>query len=183
MRIIAGEARGRRLFAPDGLDTRPTSDRVRESLFGILNRVIPDARVLDLFSGSGALGLEAISRGAAFATLVDHASASIRAIRRNVETVRAGDRVEVLMSDWRAALDRMHGPYDLVFLDPPYRMTEVYAQVIRALDERGLLAADAWIVMESARDAEISLPEGFACVDSRRYGQTVITMARREEAS
>src|SRR5881392_796168 len=123
MRVIAGEYGGRRLQTPAGLDTRPTSDRVREALFSILGERVADARVLDLFAGSGALGLEALSRGAAEATFVDSAPAAIRALRENLAALAA--EAELRREDALRFLDgaaRARRHYDLVFLDPPYRL-------------------------------------------------------------
>ena len=123
MRIISGSARGRTIVAPQGMDTRPTQDYVRESLFNILRADVPGARVLDLFAGSGALGLEALSRGAEHAVFVDSARAAVACVRRNVETLRMDGRCQVLACDWRAAAQRLAGGgFDLVFIDPPYRM-------------------------------------------------------------
>ncbi len=182
MRIIAGDARGRRLFAPAGTDTRPTADRVRESLFNVIARSVPDARVLDLFAGSGALALEALSRGAAFAHLNDPSRAAVQAIRRNVEQVGWQDRTLITSRDWRGALASCAQPFDLVFLDPPYRMREAYAQVACELRARGLLSKDALITMErSAKDA-LALTDDFEVYDERRYGDTAIALVRMKEA-
>ena len=134
MRIIAGEARGRTLTAPKGMDTRPTQDYVRESLFNILQASVPEARVLDLFAGSGALALEALSRGAVKATLVDCSTDAVQCIKRNAETLGFAERVTVIRSDWQAALMRLskNGErFTLVFLDPPYRITDTGAQCAR----------------------------------------------------
>ena len=123
MRVIAGQWGGRRLQAPSGESTRPTSDRVREALFSILAPRIEGARVLDLFAGSGALGIEALSRGAAAATFVDSAAAAIRAVRANLEAL--GIEAEVVRADARRFLGGASAAarqYDLVFLDPPYRL-------------------------------------------------------------
>ena len=121
LRIIAGTHRGRRIEAPEGRDTRPTLDRVRENLFNMLQGRIPDARVLDLFTGTGALSLEALSRGAAFAVLCDRDRAALGAIRKNVEAVRCKERCRVFAGEWSAFLRSLEGgePFDLVFLDPP----------------------------------------------------------------
>ena len=176
MRIIAGEARGRTIVAPKGQDTRPTQDHVRESLFNILMHSIDQARVLDLFAGSGALALEALSRGAESAVLVDNAAEAIQCIRRNVETVRAAERATVLKSGWEEALQRLAAEghtFTLVFLDPPYRMTETGAQCARLAD-LGLLAEGAQVVVEHRREHTPTLDARFAQRDERRYGDTAI---------
>jgi len=172
MRVIAGEWRGRPLKAPPGAATRPTSDRVREALFSILAARVPDARVLDLFAGSGALGIEALSRGADSATFVDDAPAAIRAIEANLRaldatgTVRRSDVLRFLTSARRGAAQ-----YDLIFLDPPYRDAERLAP---ALSEAlpAVLAPGAVAVAESDRRAPLALD--LPLHDERRYGDTLI---------
>jgi 16S rRNA (guanine966-N2)-methyltransferase len=170
-RIVAGAAGGRRLAVPPR-GTRPTSDRVREALFSILAARVPDARVLDLFAGSGALGIEALSRGARSATFVDDAPAAIRAIAANLEAltataeVRRADVLRFLTSARRSAAQ-----YDLVFLDPPYRDAERLAP---ALSEAlpAVLAPGAVAVAESDRRAPLALD--LPLKDERRYGDTLI---------
>ena len=140
MRIISGDARGRKLFAPSGEDTRPTADRIRESLFNILSNRVWDAEVLDLFGGTGAMALEALSRGAAHAVIVDSDREAIRAIQRNAEGVlkdALNERAKIIRADYRAAIDAMpEVRFDLVFLDPPYRMTDAYADALTRLRGR-----------------------------------------------
>lgn len=183
MRIIGGEARGRRLFAPDGTDTRPTSDKTREALFNILRNRIADSRVLDLFGGTGALALEALSRGALFAAICDHSPAAVRVIQRNAETVvkdEIGEKVQILRADYLAALERLNGQkFDLVFLDPPYAMTEAYGKSVQFLLQKGMLNEDAVVVMERKKENEILLPAEMEVYDERAYRDTVIAFARR----
>jgi 16S rRNA (guanine966-N2)-methyltransferase len=172
MRIIAGEWRGRPLKAPPGAATRPTSDRVREALFSILAARIPGSRVLDLFAGSGALGLEALSRGAKSAAFVDDAAPAIRAIAANLKAF--GADAEVHKADALRFLDaarRDRAQYDLVFLDPPYRLAERLAP---ALSEAlpAVLAPGAVAVAESDRRAPLALD--LPLHDERRYGDTLI---------
>ena len=182
MRIIAGEARGRRLFAPEGDETRPTADRVREALFNIIRADVEDAVVLDLFAGSGALALEAISRGAGSAVLCDKSPRAVRAIRRNIELMRAQDKTTVVAGDWQKALSAGGERFTLVFLDPPYRMTAVYAQALNARHGAGRLANGALIVMEHDAGSPVEgIEPPFAVVDTRRYRDTAITLARVEE--
>jgi 16S rRNA (guanine966-N2)-methyltransferase len=171
VRVVAGLYRGHTLVAPRGSSTRPTSDRVREALFSILVSV-EGARVLDLFAGSGALAIEALSRGAAEATLIDSSPAAIAAIRRNLEAVAVG--AEVRRQDALAYLrGASHNArqYDLVFLDPPYRHTSALGpELSSALAP--VLAPGARVVAESDRRAplELDLP----LLDERRYGDTLI---------
>ena len=175
MRIIAGEARSRQLKAPEGRDTRPTLDRVRENMFNILQLRVRGARVLDLFAGSGALSLEAVSRGAAQAVLVDHDRAAIAAEKANIEALRFGDRTRVLPMDWKraAALLRSEGAkFDLVFLDPPYAMRDM-REVMEEL--RPLLDEEALIVLEHQSGVMPATAEGYRMTDDRQYGYVGIS--------
>ena len=186
MRIISGEAKGRTLFAPQGSETRPTSDKIRGSMFNIIGARVADARVLDLFGGTGALALEAVSRGAAFAVIADSGRAAIQAIERNARNVAKADyenRVRVLRMDYRAAVERAEGPFDLVFLDPPYRMTEAYGDALDRLCRLGKLSPDCLIVMERVKSAAIALPERFESYDTRLYGDTAVEFVRLRPAA
>ena len=174
MRVIAGTHRGRRLVAPAGTGTRPTSDRVREALFSILGPLDGHV-VLDLFAGSGALGIEALSRGATRAVFVERAPAALAALRANLEAVGAEPAVaSVVPGDARGALRaarRSRDTYDLVFLDPPYRRATLLAgELSRALP--GVLAAGGRVVSESDRRSPLELTLPLA--DERRYGDTLI---------
>jgi 16S rRNA (guanine966-N2)-methyltransferase len=173
-RIIGGTAGGRRIRTPAGDRTRPTSDRVREALFSILGDRVEGARVLDLFAGSGALGLEALSRGAAGATFVDSAPAAIRALRANLAAL--GAEAEVVRADalrWLRAAPAAGRQYDLVFLDPPYRRAgELGAPLSAALP--AVLAEGALVVAEADRRAPLDLT--ITATDERRYGDTLIRL-------
>ncbi len=183
MRIISGEARGRTLFAPAGDQTRPTSDKIRGSLFNILNGRVEDAEVLDLFGGTGALALEALSRGAARAVIADTSRAAIEAIRRNAGNVlkdALAERALILRADYRSAIAAVSGRrFDLVFLDPPYRMTDAYPDAMERLWSAGALNEGATIVAERRQGVEIRIPEGFVICDTRNYGETSIDFVRR----
>jgi 16S rRNA (guanine(966)-N(2))-methyltransferase RsmD len=172
VRVIAGRYRGRRLQAPPGEATRPTSDRVREALFSVLGARVEGAQVLDLFAGSGALGIEALSRGAAAATFVDTSPAAIRAVHANLEAL--GASAEVRRSDARRFLGGASAAarqYDLVFLDPPYRLAgRLGSELTTALP--AVLASGAAVVAESDRRAPLEL--GLPILDERRYGDTLI---------
>ena len=182
MRIISGEAKGRRLFAPEGSQTRPTSDKIRGSMFNILGTRVLDARVLDLFGGTGALALEALSRGAASAVIVDAARAAIQVIERNARATVNEDydaRVRILKADYRNAISQVGGAvFDLVFLDPPYRMTEAYGDALTRLGAAALLAKDCTIVMERVRAVEAPVPEAFEIYDTRFYGETAVDFVK-----
>lgn len=180
MRIIGGTARGRKLVAPEGTDTRPTTDRIRETLFNVLGQRCDGERVMDLFGGTGALALEAVSRGAEFALIADIGQKQIACIKRNAEGVAGRDpgRVQVKKCDYRDAIANAPGQYSLIFMDPPYRMTDVYADAALRLLRAGKLAEDARIVMEYATGVSLALPEEFEAVDARRYGDTSISIVQ-----
>ncbi len=179
MRIIAGAAKGRQLVVPKGTELRPTADRVREALFSSLQPVVPGARVLDLFAGSGALGLEALSRGAAAATFVERAGRSLEALRRNVAIVGLADTV-VVAGDVRATLagEVPGAPFDLVLADPPYHEPKAaLAEVLEALVVH--LAPDATVVVErAARDGAPAWPDRLLAGTPRRYGDTALHRAQ-----
>jgi pantetheine-phosphate adenylyltransferase len=183
MRVIGGSARGRRLQGPpSGAATRPTSDKVREALFNVLGPRVQGARVLDAFAGTGALGIEALSRGAAHATFVEASRALCETIGKNLAAAGFADRATVLCRDVRragAALGRE--PYDLVLIDPPYGLG-LEAAAVEVLLRGELLAPGARVVIEHARKAEPALPEGAAAVlvaePVRPYGDTALTVYR-----
>jgi 16S rRNA (guanine966-N2)-methyltransferase len=180
MRVIAGELGGRRLVTPRGGTTRPTSERIREALFSILGDVV-DARVLDLFAGSGALGIEALSRGAGHTTFVENAPTALSAIERNLDALDLGQRSNVVRSDVAAALrGPLAGsePYDLVFLDPPYAQAAALGPPLsRAL--AGLLAPEARVLSESDRREPLALDLPITL--ERRYGDTLIRIYQSGE--
>jgi 16S rRNA (guanine966-N2)-methyltransferase len=178
MRVVAGAAKGRRLVAPKGSDVRPTTDRVKEALFASLAPIVPGAHVLDLFAGSGALGLEALSRGAAEVTLVERARPALDAIRRNVEVVGlsgahvvAGDALALLRSG------QLPGPFDLVLADPPYHHPK--AELAETLDHLvAHLAPGATVIVErSVRDGSPPWPPALLAGSPRRYGDTALHRA------
>jgi 16S rRNA (guanine966-N2)-methyltransferase len=172
VRVIAGVYGGRRLRAPAGSATRPTSDRVREALFSILGARVEGARVLDLFAGSGALGLEALSRGAARATFVESAQPALAVLRANVEAL--GADAEIVRADasrWLRAAPSDARQYDLVFLDPPYRRAQALGAGLSELLP-AVLAQGALVVAETDRRAPLELT--IRHIDERRYGDTLI---------
>ena len=170
MRVVAGEFKGRRLVAPRGTRTRPTADRVREALFSMLGDV-SGARVLDLYAGSGALGIEALSRGAESAIFVERDRAALTALGRNLEAT--GARGEVRRQDVARFLARPEGTFDLVFCDPPYDEASAIAGALaEALP--GMLAEDAHIVTESDKRNPLLLPLPLAV--ERTYGDTRIAI-------
>ena len=186
MRIIGGTARGRSLSAPAGMKTRPTQDYVRESLFNIIRWDVQEARVLDLFAGTGALSLEAISRGASEAVLIDMDRAACDAIKKNMESTKLGDSCRLIARDYRQAMDQLvreGQKFDVVFIDPPYKM-ENTGEMCAALYDKGLLSEQFLILVEHRRGMAPLLDERFEAFDLRKYGDTEITFVRsadREE--
>ena len=181
MRIISGEAKGRTLFAPSGSRTRPTSDKIRGALFNIIGSRVIDARVLDLFGGTGALALEALSRGADSAVIADNSREAWQVIDRNARSVLKDDfeyRVRILCEDFRRAIDALEGSlFDLVFLDPPYRMEDAYGEALSRLYAADMLAPGCLIVMERSKSLGVPLPDPFAVFDTRLYGDTAVDFA------
>ena len=180
MRVVAGTARGRRLVAPRGAGVRPTSDRVREALFNILGARVPGASVLDLYCGSGALSVEALSRGAAGAVLVDRSASAVAAARENLARAGVAERATVVRSGVEAWLDGgSDGRYDLVFLDPPYSVSvDSVATVVARLVGGRLLAPGGLVVVERPSEGEEPPALGpLAVADVRRYGSTRLLFA------
>ncbi len=187
MRIIAGSARGRKIEAPTGENTRPTGDRVKEALFGILQREVPGASVLDLFGGSGSLALEAISRGAERATVNDAQRDCTSLVAKNAEALGFGDRIDIAQMDWKRCLASLAGRgahFDLIFLDPPYA-TDLAQRALEAIGTQALLADGGIAVVE--RDARsVWQPDdlervGLEAYDDRRYGATWLSFVRKRQ--
>lgn len=179
MRVITGTAKGKHLKEIPGLDTRPTTDRVKEGLFNVIQFDIEGRRVLDLFAGTGQLGIECLSRGAAFCDFVDSAPTAMKIIRENVTACRLSDKAAFHQKDFSAFLNGAHGKYDLIFLDPPYASgnLERALEQITAID---IVSGNGIIVCESP--AEHILPELPGCYEKTgeyRYGKIKVTLYRR----
>ena len=186
MRIIAGEAKGRRIKAPRGRGTRPMRDFVREAVFSMLAERVQGARVLDLFAGSGSLGLEALSRGAREAVFVERAREPARIIQENLDILGMSGkgvvkRVEVL--EYLRKSSHGEGPFDLIFIDPPYRIDLTYRQeMLKRIAEGGFLKPSAAVVIEAPlRSAAPRAPEGLTFRERRRYGETAVDVYISEE--
>ncbi|MGH3343505.1 MAG: 16S rRNA (guanine(966)-N(2))-methyltransferase RsmD [Carbonactinosporaceae bacterium] len=184
-RIIAGRARGRRLVVPNGRGTRPTSDRAREGLFSALESLhgpLAGARVLDLYAGSGAVGLEALSRGASATLLVESDQRAVRCIRENSDRVGLpGAEVVVAKAERLVSAPCSGWAFDIVFLDPPYELPDGdVAGVLRDAAAQGWLAREAVVVVERAtRGGGFAWPDGFRPARSRRYGEGTLWYGRR----
>lgn len=187
MRIVAGSHRGRKIIAPEGADIRPTSDRVRESVFNMLEHrewgaggvsPLSGARVLDAFCGTGACGLEALSRGALHATFMDNSNTALDLCRQNVSALKEQERSDILRNDCLSPT-RPAAPCDLAFLDPPYR-ERLAVKALNALSQAGWIADRGICVLETGVD-EIDDPGSrFTILEDRKYGTTRIRIARYE---
>ena len=179
MRVISGTARGTRLKTPDGLQTRPTSDRVKEAVFSIIQFEIQGSRFLDLFGGSGQMGIEALSRGAVSATIVDGRREACKLIQENLRLSRLFDRAKVVQSDYLAYLDRCKETYDLIFLDPPY--AEVFLEnSLKKISEIDILSDRGIIICERPAEKQLDLEiAGLERSKDYRYGKTLVTVFRK----
>ena len=177
MRVISGTARGLKLLAPDGMGTRPTTDRVKESVFNILMPYIPCENVLDLFAGSGSMGLEALSRGCSHAVFVEEELSALDIIHKNLEKARVIASSEVIKADAFDYLCRCKMRFDIIFLDPPYNkglLTPVFEKIFSGR----LLTAEGIVVVESEAGGEMVCDSRFDCIKQAKYGKTVISVFR-----
>src|SRR5215208_6656697 len=182
MRIVGGRFRGRTLKAPASDVIRPTSDRLRETIFNILahgyDNAVEGARVLDLFAGTGAMGLEALSRGAAFALFVDDSAAARGLIRENVEALGVGGQSRLFRRDaTRLGPAAPNEPFSIVFCDPPYGKG-LAEKALASCAAGGWLTNDALVVIEEAGGDALKLPEGFALIETRDYGEAQLVFGR-----
>ena len=180
MRVITGKARGIQLKTPDGMATRPTSDRVKEALFSIIQFDIPSARVLDLFGGTGQLGIEALSRGAKQATFVDAREEACKLIRTNLERTKLSELGRVIRSDYMVFLRGCKECYDIILLDPPY--AEIYLEnSLKIITEIDILQSGGIIVTERPLGKELPWDfEGFSRSKDYKYGNTLLTIYRKD---
>lgn len=180
MRVIAGSARGRTLSVPAGDRVRPTADRVKEALFSSLTSrfgTIEDLAVLDLFAGSGNLGIEALSRGAGSAVFVDNNPESLQFIRKNLQLAGLSDRAQVIRADAVTAareLASKHMKFDIVFADPPYGAIAISKELVAAVTNGKLVREEGVMVIESARKVDLALPAGIALSARKVYGDTAL---------
>ncbi len=179
MRVITGKARGVQLKTPDGIQTRPTADRVKEALFSILQFEVPGCRVLDLFGGTGQLGIEALSRGAEYAVFVDASDAACRLIQENLRRTRLESQGKVVRNDYMAYLRQCRESFDIILLDPPY--AEVFLEnALNCISEIDILETGGIIVTERPVEKELSLDlPGFTRSKDYKYGKTLITIFRK----
>ncbi len=179
MRVIAGKARGISLNTPDGMLTRPTSDRVKEAVFSVLHFDLPGARVLDLFGGTGQLGIEALSRGAKRAVFVDEQLAACKLIKENLRRTKLESQARVVPGDYASFLKKTSDKFDIVFLDPPY--AEVFLEnALKIMTEIDILQSGGIIVTERPLDKELTLDFlGYTRSKDYKYGKTLLTLYRK----
>lgn len=187
MRIVAGKHRGAKLTAPEGLEVRPTSERAREALFSILEGgrfalTLRGARVLDLFAGSGALGLEALSRGAAQVVFVENGAAALPALRANIARLRVAGLADVRDADATRFLERTPAPADLVLMDPPYG-SGLWVEALDTIGRGGWIGPDTLIAVEVGKKESVAPPPGYLLADDRRYGAARLILLQRAPAA
>ncbi len=183
MRVISGKCKGKKLFALKGLGLRPTSDRVKEAIFDILQKFPPGKIVLDLFAGTGALGIEALSRGAQRAVFVERSTRSGTVLRRNIEACRLSGQAEVVSKEVQAglkALEERGDSFDLIFLDPPYGKGLAY-RALGSLSRSPMLSVNALIVAEHSPGEDLSSIPSLERIDRRKYGGTEVSFFRKKE--
>lgn len=180
MRVITGKARGIQLKTPDGMLTRPTADRVKEALFSIINYDIPGAKVLDLFGGTGQLGIEALSRGAKSAVFVDAREDACKLIRENLKRTRLEGEARVVRSDYLDFLSRCKENFDIILLDPPY--AEVFLEnALKRITEIDILQSGGIIVAERPLGKELPWEiDGYTRSKDYKYGKILLTLYRKE---
>ena len=182
MRVISGIRRGLKLKPPEGENTRPTTDRVKEAVFNIIQTHIPANRVLDLFAGSGALGIEALSRRSEHCVFVERSRTAYELVKYNLELSKLLESAELVLSDALAYLGTAKEPFDIIFLDPPYNKG-MLEPVLDEIGSRGLLERGGVIVAETEKNGEEALHPGFDTLRRSVYGKTVITVLGRGDNS
>lgn len=180
MRVIAGTNRGRRLYTPRTHHLRPTSDRVREALFSILGDRLTKSRILDLYAGTGAVGIEALSRGAAHVTSVESDKDALELLRRNMQICRIGDELSLrgqAVQQFLRNPDQWNGPYDIIFADPPYSDAEECVSLLSEPQSQDLFSTDSWLVIEHATRTTMPVAVGRTQFLRRyRYGDTSLSV-------
>lgn len=176
MRIISGRFRGTRLHTPKGIEIRPTADRVRESIFNILGARLQKKRVLDLYAGTGAMGIEALSRGATYAVFIDQHPMALDLIRRNITKVRAAEQTTIIPWDIDRNLQCLCGQeaFDLIFMDPPYRKGLIHRTLVNLQSAK--IGFATVIIEHNEKESLGHLPDGVMLRDQRRYGKTLVSI-------
>ena len=183
MRVIAGAAKGHNLQTIEGLATRPTTDRIKETLFNIIAFDLPECRFLDLFAGSGGIGIEALSRGASEAVFVDASAECQAVITDNLKHTKLQDRAKLMKTDALSALDKLAAEgksFDIIFMDPPYE-SELYGPVLRKIAETGILKQEGYLITERSSQIPLEIPAGMEVLREKAYKTTILTFLGLEE--
>ena len=183
MRVIAGAAKGHNLQTIEGLETRPTTDRIKETLFNIIAFDLPECSFLDLFSGSGAIGIEALSRGAKEAVFLDAAAECQKVITANLQHTKLQDRARLMKTDVFSALDKLAAEgkkFDIIFMDPPYA-AGLYEPVLEKIMEKGLLKEEGYLITEGSSQIPLTPPAGMKILREKVYKTTLLTFLCLEE--
>lgn len=176
MRIITGEYRGRKLESPKTNDVRPTTDKVKEAMFSILMPYLQGARCLDLFAGTGALGLEALSRGADYCLFCDKERSSIALIKENIRKCGAESKSRVIFGDYMKALEHAEGKFDIIILDPPYA-AGLYEKCLASIEKLDLLDDEGIIILEHEKNLDLPISVGkYSKLKEKKYGSTVLSL-------
>ena len=182
LRVVSGKARGTNLYSLEGLNTRPTLDRVKESLFNIIQKQLVDAKVLDLFAGSGALGIEAISRGAQSVVFCDKSFEAVNIIKKNIEKTHFANQAKILNKDYKNCLQTLKNEFDIIFLDPPYK-ADFAVEAVKEILNQNLLAEDGIIIIETDEEQrELKKLEeiNINVYDLRKYGRAKLIFLNRK---
>ena len=187
MRVISGSRKGHRLIAPKGDTVRPTEDRVKESLFNILSPIIKDSIVLDLFAGSGGIGIEFLSRGSKKAYFIDKNPDSIRTIKKNLEHTKLMENAEVIKGDSRGVIKQFKPgeiAFDYIYIDPPYADVEMFHKILQLISDRGILNEDGLIIVEHDKSMLLNNDYGnLEIFDNRSYGSKEMTYYRNRRVT
>lgn len=181
MRVISGKCRGTHLIAPEGMETRPTTDRIKETLFNMIAFDLPECEFLDLFSGSGAIGIESLSRGAKRAVFVDQGDKALNCIRENLEKTRLKDSAQILNCSAQEAirsLGQKKESFDIIFMDPPYAL-EGIDELIGIIAEYEVLKEDGYIILERSTKSIVNLPQNLVLWKEKRYKTTTLSFIKK----
>ncbi len=178
VRIISGQARGLKLIAPEGLATRPTTDRVKESMFNIISPYLPAENILDLFSGSGALGIEALSRGSISGVFTETDREALKILKNNLKRSRQAQKAEVFAGDAFAYLSRTNKKFDIIFLDPPYNQG-LLTRAVEEIAKKSLLSDGGVVVCEGEVGGEAPPSDDFKIIKQAKYGKTMVYILGR----
>lgn len=182
MRVISGKCRGTNLLAPEGMTTRPTIDRIKETLFNMISFDIPECNFLDLFSGSGGIGIESLSRGANKAVFVEKDQNALQCIHKNLEKTKLQSHAIVYNEDVMNVLGKLGQKgeqFDIVFMDPPYALTDIEA-VLKSVVDNNLLKPEGYIIVERATERKVALPDNLMCLKEKSYKTTTLSFFERK---